>query len=403
MGEVHRIFMRRWSFVARWLACGALALGCGARTSLEIVGGTASAPPPLRQRSNRLSVGEYHVCAIRSGGQVYCWGANSYGQVGSGNRAQEVRRPERVGHVDDAIAVAAGGEHTCVLHADGGVSCWGSVGGGRIGDGRDLSGENAYESSLATRVPDLSDVVELEAGWLHTCALRSDGTVLCWGKNPEGALGDGSFERRSRPTAVAGLEPVAHLSAGNVQTCTVSARGDGICWGSNFAPSSLPSLAGRRFRIEWPSSVERLCCAYAHICAQDARGSLSCAGSGYLGDGAIHVGDGPTIVDIDDVVAFDCGGSKTCAIRRGGSVHCWGGDGSSSQGPLGRSTPALVPGITDAVAISVGGGAANENVICVERANGDLACWGRNSEGELGDGTTSYRSQPVRVQGLPDP
>lgn len=416
----------RRSFIPCWLLPLSVILpaGCGWRTPLGelegVDGGVAVPPPPrlepqpLRQQAVRLAVSRWHVCAIRSGGartaagepapgRVHCWGSNLYGQVGVARKVQQVERPEAVPGIEDAVAVAPGEHHTCVLHADGRVSCWGRRDGGRIGDGVDEP-RDPYQAAPPTRLSDLREVVALEADGTHTCALRADGVVLCWGSDPVGLLGGAGFELRSRPTAVAGWPAAVRVSLGPTHTCAVTAGGEVVCAGDDLTLPPGPTSGPTRFQVHGLGPVEAMCGAASHLCSRDRQGRVSCAGRGYLGDGVIHHGSRPVpVTGLDRVVALDCGGSETCAVREGGSVHCWGHDGQTDRGPTGRARPLVMGGISDVTGVAVGGGVTSDRVACVQRAQGEVMCWGRNSEGQLGDGTTMFRLGPVSVVGLPAP
>ena len=124
--------------------------------------------------------------------------------------------------------VAGGSSHTCALTAAGGVLCWGANGGGRLGDG-------TSEARLTpTPVSGLgSGVTAIAVGGSHTCALTQAGSVLCWGNNWYGQLGDGSTESRFTPTPVTGLGAgVTAISAAGSHTCALTQAGGVLCWGA---------------------------------------------------------------------------------------------------------------------------------------------------------------------------
>src|SRR5512145_944638 len=122
--------------------------------------------------------------------------------------------------------VTVGAEHSCALHGDGHVVCWGNNTSGQ-------SGNDSTEPWIAApvRVLELSSVIQISAGEGHTCAVKSDGTVYCWGGNSVGELGDGSTTSRRVPVAVSDLSDVVNLSAGPRRTCAVKRDGSVYCWG----------------------------------------------------------------------------------------------------------------------------------------------------------------------------
>ncbi len=154
---------------------------------------------PLRigglQGAVSVAVGWSQTCAVLAGGQVYCW------------RFANVVRPTRVAGIEDALAVSVGDRSICALHRDGDVSCWGeNNAAGQLGDG------GTGPRAVPARVEGVDDAVAVTVstpsrdGEGHACAMRADGSVLCWGANAFGQLGDGTFEPRHTPTPVREFE-----------------------------------------------------------------------------------------------------------------------------------------------------------------------------------------------------
>jgi len=172
-----------------------------------------------------LAAGGDHTCAVGIGGQVWCWGANDSGQLGTGDLVDS-GVPVRVPGLDEVISVTAGEQHTCAVRADRTARCWGEGSSGRLGNG------SSVDSSSPVAVTGLTGVESLDAGSGHTCAVRLDGAVLCWGLGASGRLGNGGVVDASTPQAVT-AGPVASLSAGGSQTCVVLRDSSVMCWGSN--------------------------------------------------------------------------------------------------------------------------------------------------------------------------
>ena len=176
-----------------------------------------------------VAMGEGHTCANDGNGDVWCWGYNGYGQLGDGTFTSHAA-PRRAGSatLGGATQIVAGGSHTCAVTENRDVWCWGANYSGQIGDG-------AASGSSVPRRLDLANVLELSAGMSHTCALVGDGSVWCWGANADGQLGDGTRQNRSVPTRVADLEEVVEITAGMAHSCARTLDGRVRCWGSNSA------------------------------------------------------------------------------------------------------------------------------------------------------------------------
>ncbi len=153
-----------------------------------------------------------HACAIAKGA-LACWGDNEAGQLGEGTTKARAA-PARVALGGRFSQVSLGWGHSCALRADGRVFCWGA--------GR--------PKPAAVALP--ADVVEISAGGQHTCARRRDGTVWCWGSGQYGQLGDGAREHRAKPVRVRGLDDATGLAAGLYHTCATRAEGSAWCWGN---------------------------------------------------------------------------------------------------------------------------------------------------------------------------
>jgi alpha-tubulin suppressor-like RCC1 family protein len=174
----------------------------------------------------QVSVGQGHACAVGTAGDLWCWGRNLDGQLGTGRPEQQVREPERVGQAQDFRRVAAAQTHTCGVDRSNRLLCWGNKDAGKLGT---LNGDS---TAVPARVAESGtrsyrDVV---ANWFHTCALQSDGKLACFGRNFEGQLGVGDTAQRDVPVDLEGVWD--EITAGAFHTC--ARRGDDVwCWGKN--------------------------------------------------------------------------------------------------------------------------------------------------------------------------
>lgn len=298
------------------------------------------------------------------------------------------------------MAIAAGRNHTCAVRLDGTVWCWGDNVFGQLGTGSASLGANPSPVQA-----NISGAVTLSAGEFHTCALLAGGTVKCWGRGSSGELGAGSNNQGPQPVAVAGLSGVSDVSAGGFFTCALLADSTVRCWGSNLqgqlgAPSALFAFTPIAAAI---NGVAALTAGRKHTCAILGNGTAECWGNNSLGE----LGDGTTIprsvpggvMAVADAVEISAGDSYTCATTIGGKIRCWG-DNTHAQlgdgGPeLSSVAPVTVAGVTHAVAISAGADHA-----CALSAFGNVSCWGANGSGQIGDGTVNPAPFPHTVSAL---
>jgi alpha-tubulin suppressor-like RCC1 family protein len=184
------------------------------------VGPSGAVPLPLAPDETvaQVSAGGAHTCAMTDAGRVWCWGRNNRGQLGLGDTASrgdaagEIAAMAAVPLPVSASAISAGFEHSCAVLADDTVRCWGNNSNGRLGYGNesDLGDETGEIDALgAVPMAGSRHGVAVSAGRFHTCILRDNGTVVCWGDNAEGQLGrDDTATRGDNPGEVASMPPV---------------------------------------------------------------------------------------------------------------------------------------------------------------------------------------------------
>jgi cysteine-rich repeat protein len=260
-----------------------------------------------------LTAGSAHACAIIEGGQAYCWGSNATGALGSATTPDQcgssgcALQPQPVPGLVDAVSIAAG-NHTCAARAGGAVWCWGWNHDGQLGDGllqhtscpdRDAGATDASCEPVAAY--GLEDAVAVAAGRSHSCALRADGTVACWGW--AGFIGsettltvdctEGTSGCRPFPTQVTGLDDIVALDAGHDHTCAVRSDGAGFCWGWNLdgcLGDGTDDWRSTPIRPGGLGLISTFAAGYNHTCANLQSGSVWCWGSaehGKLGDGTL--------------------------------------------------------------------------------------------------------------------
>jgi alpha-tubulin suppressor-like RCC1 family protein len=210
---------------------------------------TSLEPTPVTGglRFGALSAGGSHTCGLTDSGLIYCWGDNRHGELGDGSVATSVA-PRAVAAGLSFQAVSAGrppavssnfaGGHTCGLALGGQAYCWGFNSHGQLGDG------SQTERAVPVPVSSAATFRSISAGSLYTCGVTNEGIGLCWGANDAGQLGGGLANSESSvPVPVLGrlrFESIAASSAskgvliaGRPHTCGLTAGGIAFCWGRN--------------------------------------------------------------------------------------------------------------------------------------------------------------------------
>lgn len=285
-----------------------------------------------------VAVGQLHSCAQKADGTVLCWGYNLSGQLGDGTT---VDRPNAapVSGLSDVLTLAAGLDNNCAVKSDGTQSCWGYNEYGQLGDG------GSVNQLSPISVTGLADATATGMGWFHTCTVKSGGSVVCWGRNDLYELGDTSIGFVSRtPVVVPSLIGVMKLASGLYHNCAARTDGSVVCWGQNdFGElgNGSTSLKAGPAAVAGLTDVVALAAGFSHTCALKSDGTVACwgyNGYGQLGDGTTTDRLVPTAVPgLAGVVALAAGGYHTCALKADGGVLCWGWNG---KGQLGDGTTA---------------------------------------------------------------
>ena len=361
-----------------------------------------------------ISVGDEHVCVLTDAGGVKCWGNPARGRLGNDTNGDIPYDVD--GLSSGVIAIAAGGQHTCAVTASGAVKCWGWNHYGQLGIGDDDSGSNP----VPLDVPDLdAGITAIATGYMHTCALTSQGGVKCWGSNREGQVGNGADSQFDAPVDVQGLDSgVVAISAGLYHTCAVRQGGAAQCWGNNTdgqvgdgdsnthvaAPVDVHGLGTG-------AGVLAVAAGSYHSCALLADTGISCWGLNDHGQGGDGGTGAPTALSVpgdvvglsEGAVALSAGDNYTCVLTQTGGVKCWGanfhgqlGEGSTNY----RIVPADVQGLAEGVAAISAGPHETLPHTCARMIGGTLKCWGNNEAGQLGIGSRDYDPHPTPLAAI---
>jgi alpha-tubulin suppressor-like RCC1 family protein len=358
------------------IAIGAMAItGWGENDHGELGGGYKSAASPVPvpvlglHGIKAVAATYYTSYALLNDGTVRSWGGDVFGQLGVGVRELYSSQPVTVAGLTGVTAIAAGGAHAMALLNNGTVATWGGNSYGQMGNGTTLKGAEGAGSLVPVIVPNLSGVVAIAAGGGDDVALLSNGTVVAWGENRQGQLGDGTTLEKDVPTPVHGLAGVKAVAVGGIT-----------------------SLGG-------------------HMLALLNDGTVRAIGkndSGELGNGGTASSASPVIVSgLTGVTAVSAAVSHSMARLENGTVVSWGNNSYGELGvgpgpeicgkePVPCSRVPVRVGVTNVTAISAG------FRFSLALSAGKVFAWGWNELGQLGNGTTANSSVPVPVIGLSD-
>ena len=345
-----------------------------------------------------VSAGEGDSCGLTTGGNGYCWGDNFRGQLGDGTTTGRLTPVLVSGSLSFAL-LSALSDHTCGITTGGDTYCWGLNDQGQLGDG------TTTDRVTPVLVSGGLSFASLSSGENHTCGLTTGGIAYCWGRNDLGQLGDGTTTERLTPVLVSGGLSFASLNAGGGQghTCGLTTGGEAYCWGRNFDGQLGDGTTTNRLAPVLVSSGQSFTALSAggfHSCGVTTGGDAYCWGENFFGE----LGDGTTTDRLTPVLvsgslsfaSLSAGSSHSCGLTTGGNAYCWGrntrgqlGDGTTT----GRLTPVLVTGGLSFASLNLG----DPHSCALAATGGGAYCWGSNFSGQLGDGTTTDRSTPVRV------
>lgn len=309
-----------------------------------------------------------HTCAILANGKIKCWGGNWYGQLGDGT-TEDSNLPVYVLDINNAEKLYLDGYYSsCALLEDKTIKCWGQNDFGQLGDGSDIDNQSedceqfdewSYGCSVPRVVVGINNATDIVYNGYFGCTLLEDKTVNCWGYNYYGQLGNGTTSNSSVPVEVTGIDNAIKISIGVTHACALLEDKTIKCWGYNE--------------------------------------------TGALGNGDFDSSSTPdSVLNIDNAIDISLGSNFSCALLENKTINCWGlgADGQLGNGGTDNSNiPVLVSGINNAVSFS---DKQNTAVIdfksyeCALLDDGKVKCWGKNFDGELGNGESeTYSATPT--------
>jgi alpha-tubulin suppressor-like RCC1 family protein len=391
----------------------------------------------------RIALGDEHSCALKTTGELFCWGHDGLrGALGSGQLIESSSVPLQVkdttglGYLSGVTDVAAGYDHTCAVLSGGKLVCFGNNIVGQLGNDSGMSSSLPVTVKGEGGVGELAGVKKVACGSYLTCAIAGD-SVYCWGLGP---LGDGTFVGSQVPVKVLdadGTGPfkdAVDVAIGEEHICIRRFDKTLHCFGNNTngqlgvgstmngkRPVQVKNVAGQPGFLSGVDEIARM--GSSHSCARIG-GAVACWGEdsqGQLGVSAPELCSEvcarvpwmvPGIAALNPAVEITSGDAHTCARLADGSIVCWGKNtlselggapnsacpqgnvGSCSVQPVTVTTAANVP----FAAIYVASGSGEHT--CAIAPDSTVWCWGENTEGQLGDGTTKSSMHPVPVVGL---
>ncbi len=365
-----------------------------------------------------MSSGTYHNCIITSVDyKVYCWGESGSGQVSQAT-AGVVTTPVDLPFlksfdVTDIIMEARSGSGTpfgCAKIA-GVLNCWGNNTYSQLAVGNTTSVYTAKQTAILPL-----NVTEYSLGLSHGCALLTDGTIYCWGRNNLNQIADGSASATVDPAvSPSGFSNnFTSVKSGDNHSCALTSTGQVYCWGDHTygqagtcVASNVPQL------IAGLSNITKLELKNNTSCAIDNAGLVYCWGSngeGQFGNGQIQTPCQSTplpAVNGEAVSKLAMGQAHGCALMTSGAVKCWGSD---LLGQLGNGSASnarsLVPVAISSLANQIDDIVAGQNHTCVLMKTSGVKCWGKNASGQLGfiykigTSVTTKATEPTDVFGL---
>ena len=403
-----------------------------------------------------ISAGGFHSMALKNDGMVWAWGENYHGQLGIGNVGDNLPRitPVEVSVLTDVTAISAGGNHSLAIKNNDTVWAWGYGQYGQLGNGTTSSDEIE-----PLQITGLTDVLKIIAGWNHSLAIKSDGTVLSWGMNFCGQLGDGTTTHKLQPVQITDFTNVTGIFANECHTVAFMSDGSVWSWGRNLSgelgdgtfnnrnvpgqslinliteappPEQTPApVVTTESQTVYSSSIiiEGTAVPVSTIRITggsetttglaDSEGNFSiqvflslydvnnlnitaqAEGKAMSDSITVYITHEPSeLPDAMPESKLSAGHDHSLFLKGDGKVWSWGGNNSGQlgSGNLENSAePVEVLGLTDVRAVSAG----SDHSLAL-KSDGTVWAWGDNFNGQLGDGTLVNRNEPVQVSGLSD-
>ncbi len=341
--------------------------------------------------ATNIAAGENTTCAVDPEGAIWCWGLNKYGILGT-TEVTESFMPRRIGSDNDWKSVHVGDDQACATRIDDSLWCWGQNTEGQLARDSDMVRQSIDPLEVA-----IGAVMEFDTKNDHVCAVTTDQRLFCWGDNREAQIGQGDNEFSGPnlydlPKEVIEPGPWQAVSVGDAHSCGLKVDGSIWCWGRNtqFAANSEETsqvLQPARQAMPPSGSWQGVSVGVYHSCAESSDSEWLCWGENQNGQIRFPSSDPIatiTPVDRNQVSGLSANGFSSCGLDSEGMLFCWG---LNIDGHIvgAEQVHSIVPArmtnqqLGSFTEVSVG-----RFHVCATDLSGRIWCAGSNKSGQLG-------------------
>jgi len=371
-------------------------------------------------KRSTISVNNGHTMAITNDSygdpRILAWGWNEFNQLGSDKNPNELRPTEITNfeeNEDDIVSLAAGKQHSLALTKSGSVLAWGANSSGQIGNnGHELfytkpQEVKAYEKSSADQTytkQSLRNIVAIQAGDLHSVALKADGTVWTWGSNEFDQLGQHDYiptGTKRVAEKVLGLEDIVEINSYRSHNLALDEDGTVWSWGENWGGQMSTGLLSTKtpYEVKGLPPIQSIATGSFHSLALDQNGNVWTWGINDFNQRNPDDRNYATpylVPGLSNIQSISAGDAHNLAVNENGQVFAWGnnsyGEVGISQSTEIVSNPAILNELDNVAEV-----AAGDQYSIAKTKDGTIYTWGRNQNGQLGNGTNTNRHEPTSV------